>query len=208
VALQQAVVGRAEQQVEHHVRIGVRGDLAAVDGPPDQDRVAGPERLEHPLAPRGGQGGVALRLGDQPGQHPARRGPGHRPDPPAQRGEQVAVEGPGVRDRLLPGELGQEGVEREGAAGAPAAVHRGLAHSGPGRHLLHRHPAETALGEQFRRRRQDGPVRFLAARPAAPARQVRAGRRVSYLTPVRWNTRAVHEVAAYSKETRRSVSKR
>ena len=40
MALQQAVVGRAEQQIQHHVRVGVRGDLAAVDRPLDQDRVA------------------------------------------------------------------------------------------------------------------------------------------------------------------------
>jgi hypothetical protein len=208
VALQQPVVRRAEQQVEHNVGIGARGDLAAVDGPPDQDRVAGPERLEHPLPPRGGQRRVTLGLGDQPGQHPARRGAGHRPDPAAQRGEQVAVEGPGVGQGLLPGELGQEGVERQGAAGSPAPVDRGLAHAGPGGHLLHGHPAEAALGQEFCGGGQDGTVRLLAARPATPSGQAGTHGGVSYLTSLRWNTRAVHKVAAYSKETRRSVSKK
>jgi hypothetical protein len=156
--------------------------------------------LEHPFPPCGREGGVPLRLGDQTGQHPARRGAGHRPDPAAQRGEQVAVEGPGVRQWLLPRELGKEGVQGKGAAGSPAAVDGGLAHPGPGRHLLHRHPAEAALGEQFRGRGQDGPVRLLAARPAALARHVRPGRGVSQLTSRRWNMCARHEVAAYSKE--------
>ena len=167
-----------------------------------------PERLEHPLPPCRGERRVALRLGDQPGQHPASRGAGHRSDPAAQRGEQVATEGPGVRQRLLAGELGKEGVECEGAAGCPAAVDGGLAHPGPGGHLLHRHPAKAALGQQFGGRGQDGPVRLLAARPAAPAWHIRAGGGVSYLTSGPWNTRAVHKVAAYSKETRRSVSKK
>src|ERR1700693_1880305 len=55
VAQQQAVLGRAEQQVEDALAVGVGRDLTPADRPVQHDPVLLAERLEHTLAVAGGQ---------------------------------------------------------------------------------------------------------------------------------------------------------
>src|SRR5690349_15485830 len=183
VAEQQAMLGRAEEQIEHHIPVHRSGDLAARDGPVQHDPVLLAQRLEYPVPPGPAQFRVVLRLGDQPGQHRPHRRLGDRPHPRVQGREQVAAQRAGVGQRLFLAERVDEGVQREQALGRPAPVDRRLADPGAGGHLFDRHRGQPPFGQQFHGRGQDGAVRLLAPRP--PARRGTSAARGTRTAPAR-----------------------
>jgi hypothetical protein len=136
VAEQQPMLGRAEEQVQHDLTVRRRRNLPPRHSPVKHDPVLGAERLEHAVPPGPAQFRVVLCLGDEPGEHRPHRGAGDRAHPGAQRGEQVAAQRPGIRQRLLLAERGDERIQREQPLGRPAPVDGGLAHPRPGGDLL------------------------------------------------------------------------
>src|SRR5271166_3025963 len=111
---QQAVLGRAEQQVEDYFPISPGRDLTPHDGPIEHDPVLAAQRLEDTFPVARGEVLVVLGLADEVTEYPPGRGARHRADPRPQFGAQVAAERPGVGQWLLLLELSQERVQRKG----------------------------------------------------------------------------------------------
>ena len=70
MALQQPVIERPVNEVERHLEIEGRRDLASLDGPHEDGPGLVAARLDDALLVFGGKGGVGVRLGEQGGDHP------------------------------------------------------------------------------------------------------------------------------------------
>ena len=114
VPQQQAMLGRAEQQVQDDFTVGPGRNLAPCDRPVKHDPVLLAERLQDALAVARGQFLIVLGFADEIAQYPSGRGPRDRRDPRPQFRSQIAAERAGIGQWLLLLELHQERVEREG----------------------------------------------------------------------------------------------
>ena len=171
MTVQQAVVKRAIEQVKRHLDLGVRGDLAALDGAAEDGAGLFPPRLDHALPVFGGEGRVGLRLSDQRGDHPPVGAAAGQPGPGPQQREQVAAQRagvPGVRAGGRP--PGVQRIEGECLLARPPAVDGRLADPGPLRDRIHADRGHAAVQQELGGGVQDGLAGLLAARPATGRR--------------------------------------
>jgi hypothetical protein len=180
VALQQPVIERPVNEVERHLEIEARRDLASLDGPREDGPGLVAARLDDALLVFGGKGGVGVRLGEQGGDHP-RVGSlaADQPGPGRQEFNQVTTERSSVpRVGCGGAPLGVQGVQGEAFLGRPPAVDRGLADPGPRGHRVHADRVEAVLEQQADGGLEDRLMRPRAARPPARRRFRECGGRL------------------------------
>jgi hypothetical protein len=165
VGLQEPVIRRSEEQVEHDVRVDISRSLPSRERPIDHEAMLCPDTGDEALSPNLGQIWIPLDFGNQPDQRATRHRSLDRPDPAAQGSEEVAAQGSGVRGRLVSKEASREGFEDQHAFRRPPPVDGGFAYPTPLCHLIHGQVDEAALFQDLVCGFEDGAMGAFAAGP-------------------------------------------
>ena len=171
MAVQEAVVQRAVQQVNGHLDLRAGPDLAALDRLPEDlsSRLAAGfhEMCEVPL----GEFRIGVGLGDEGRDDPSVRAVTDLAHPGLQQGQEVAAQRPGPADgRLTRSPLVIERVERERLFRGPPAVDGRLADARPLGDRVHTHGAGAAREEEVGGCAENRSARLLASWPPTSRR--------------------------------------